>query len=264
MDDGRRTPFRWVTGGPTGHASLTRDYHGPGRGAGHSILACLVAARLSGDPRFGAKADQLIARVIHPQDDIASRELLDTERRWSYTVFLQVLGLYLDRKAEREEFDDRYHYAQESLLQYARWMADHERPYLERRDELEFPTETWVAQELRKADVFLWAALQTDGSERDRFLERARFFLDYVRHTLGGMPERRFTRPMVLVLGNSLRLEWLRANNGRLPPARRAQASRPLDPPRVFVPQRDLALRRAAGLALLTAAAALGAWLWSG
>src|SRR5690606_11178682 len=98
-------------------------------------------------------------------------------------------GTYHHDKAEQGELDRSYGYAQASLLHYARWMAEHERPYLERRDELEFPTETWVAQELRKADVFFWAALHAEGRERERFLERAGTFFDYVHRTLRDMPE---------------------------------------------------------------------------
>src|SRR5262249_26351355 len=132
MDDGRLTPFRWLARGATGLASSTQstDYHGPGRGAGNSILACLVAHQLTDEVIFASKADELIARCIHPADDIDARDLLNPERRWSYTVFLQTLGFYLHRKQERSELDRHYAYAQASLLHYARWMLAHERPYL--------------------------------------------------------------------------------------------------------------------------------------
>ena len=49
------------------------------------------------------------------------------EHRWSYTVFLQVLGKYLDMKTEAGVTDWMFSYARESLLHYARWIARYER-----------------------------------------------------------------------------------------------------------------------------------------
>jgi hypothetical protein len=257
MDDGRRTPFRWLAAGATGLASLTRDYHGPGRGAGHSILACLVAGRLTGDPVYHAKAEELIARCIHPRDDITARGLTDVERRWSYTVFLQALGAYLQDRDERGEHGPCYAHARDSLLHYARWLAAHEVPYLSRPELLEFPTETWAAQDLRKADALLAAARHAGPGDRAVFLERARFFFTYATSTLGGLPERRFTRPLVLALGQAPRVSAalhagapLRA----LGPVPRS-AERALGRPASFIPQKKRAMRRAAVLAGLGLAA---------
>jgi hypothetical protein len=154
MDDGRQTVLRWIDAGPTGHASATQSpiYHGPGRGAGHSIMALLDGHRLTGEGPLLAKAEELIRRCIHPHDDIGARELLDAERRWSYVVFLQALGRYLEHKGERGEIDGPYAYARAALLHYARWMAEHEYPYLEKPEILEYPTETW-GPDIRKSDV---------------------------------------------------------------------------------------------------------------
>ena len=56
-------------------------------------------------------------------------------------------------------------------------MVDHEYPYLERPEILEYPTETWAAQDMRKSEVFRMAALHTrSDDERRRFLERAEHF----------------------------------------------------------------------------------------
>ena len=207
MDDGKQTVFRWLASGATGLASSTGspDYHGPGRGAANSILACLVAHRLSGDASFAAKADELIQRCIRPDDNVEARDLLDVERRWSYTVFLQVLGLYLHDRAERGALDDMYWFARESLLTYARWMAANERPYLDQQEKLEFPNETWPAQDLRKADALGWAALFADPAEAEVFRSRAAFFRDLSFSTLLATPKHRHTRPVVLVLANGFR-----------------------------------------------------------
>ena len=85
-----------------------------------------------------------------------------------------------------------FSYARASLLHYTRWMAQQECPYLSRPEILEHPTETWVAQDMRKSEVFQWAAMHADGAERAAFLEQAEFFFRYSVDTLLAMPSRRF------------------------------------------------------------------------
>ena len=259
MDDGRQTVFRWLAGGATGLASASGSmtYHGPGRGPANSILACLVAARLTKAPEFMAKADELIRRCIHPQDDMEARNLLDVERRWFYTVFLQTLGWYLHFKREQGQIDAMYAYARASLLRYARWMARHERPYLERPEVLEFPNETWAAQDMRKADAFLWAAQDAVGDERAQFLERAQFFFDYSVQALSASPKGLFTRPLVLILTNGWRDGWVTNQGASLlvQPAPTAGTGGP--PPAPFRPQKARAVRRAVHLAILAALAGM-------
>src|SRR6185295_9745762 len=206
MDDGRKTILRWLARSYTGLASATQspDYHGPGRGAGHSIMALLEGHRLTGERRYLAKAEQLIRRCVHPADDIAALELLDAERRWSYTVFLQALGKYLDHKSELGQVDAPYAYGRAALLHYAGWMAQHEEPYLDHPEKLEYPTETWAAQDVRKSDVFSFAAQHAEPAERSRLLERARFFFDYSMAALLREKTRAMARPVVLLLSNGL------------------------------------------------------------
>ena len=152
MDDGTKTIFRWLASGDTGLASRSRSarYHGPGRGAANSISVLIDGHRLSGDEAFLAKAEQLIRRCAHPADNVPAHNLLDAENRWFYTMFLQSLGRYLDYKAERGELDQMYAYARACLLHYANWMVDSEYPYLEKPEILEYPTETWAAQDMRR------------------------------------------------------------------------------------------------------------------
>jgi hypothetical protein len=267
MDDGTKTVFRWLSRAPTGLASATYEpgYHGPGRGAGHSIAALMDGYHLSGDAAFLHKAEVLIRRCVHPADDIGARQLLDIERRWSYTIFLHVLGRYLDEKLARGQVDGMYAYARQSLLVYAEWMRTHEQPYFERRDQLEYPTETWVAQELWKSEVFTYAAKYADDSGmRTRFAERADFFFDYAIETLRRSPTRTLTRPQVLLLSRGLMHGYV----ARRPDALAAPMPPPVTPgplPPAFVPQKARAIRRgsmlAAALAAVLAAGAVAAGL---
>ena len=263
MDDGRKGRFRWIDRGDTGLASGTRsvDFHGPGRGAGNSINALLDAHRLSGDARYLAKADSLISRCIHPDDDQNALQLLDAENRWSYTVFLQTLGKYLDYRSDRGLVDERYAYAREALLRYARWMADHERAYLEHPAGLEYPTETWAAQDIRKAAVFEFAARYADdATERARFLARATHFFEYSTKTLVQASTGRLVRPLVLLLAYGFQ----RPNSGPAPgiaaPPVRLLAKA------MFVPLRRRVVRRLLLIAfalLATTVLMAGVWLSS-
>ena len=73
-------------------------------------------------------------------------------------------------------------FARASLLHYARCMADHERFYLDEPERLEFATETWAAQELRKGTVLLMAARHGPPREAERFRSRGHEILDRAWH----------------------------------------------------------------------------------
>ena len=142
----------------------------------------------------------------------------DPERRWSYVVFLQTLGKYLEYRVELGLVDVDYHYARQSLLHYATWMAVHECPNLERRETLEFPTETWAAQDIRKAAVLEFAAHNThDATQASTFMTRAAFFFEYAVSTLDASPTRALTRPLVLLLAYAFQRPSLDADE--IPPS---------------------------------------------
>jgi hypothetical protein len=262
MDDPRQTPLRWLSRSPTGWASYTAGHHKPGRGAGHSILACLVAHRLAGERRFLEKAEELIRRCVHPGEAVPMAYVDDVEGHWSYTAFLQALGCYLHHKVERGETDAMAGWARAGLLAFARFMADQERPYLERRERLQYPTQTWAAQDLRKADVFLWAALETEGAERERFLDRADVFFDYATTELPRLDGHWFTRPLILVMTQGVRHGWLTRHRGGLPAPAVLAAPSPARARRPFRSQRDQAVRRAGALLALGCIAGIVLLVW--
>jgi hypothetical protein len=210
MDDGRKTIFRWLSGAQTGlpTAFTPLGDAGPSRSSGNSLNALLDGHRLAREAGFLAKAEELIRRSVHPREDVAERNLLDVERKWSYTIFLQALGKYLEFKTDLGQLDAMYAYARESLLQYARWMDAHERPYLEKPELLEFPTETWAAQEIRKSEVLHLAALHASAAERTRFRERAIVFHRASIDTLLTMPTRKLTRPVVIMLTSAFKHQF--------------------------------------------------------
>jgi hypothetical protein len=253
MDDGRKSRFRWIDRRDTGLASVTRDpdFHGPGRGAGNSINALIDAHRLSGEPRYLEKAEQLIARAVHPDDDPQSINPLDAENRWSYTVFLQVLGKYLEYRADRQLIDAKYEYARAVLIKYANWMCANERPYLDAPEKLEFPTETWAAQDIRKAAVFEFAARHVaDDQTRACFMARADGFVDYAVGALTQATTGRLTRPLVLLLAYGFQRPMFDLTSVAMPAAVRRFERQ------MFIPLRQrLALKLAWAGAGLSAAA---------
>jgi hypothetical protein len=201
MDDGSQTVLGLIDDGPTGYASSTAglDYHGPGRGAGNSINTLIDAYRLTGSRNYFIKAEELLQRCIHPEDDVASRRLDDPERRWSYLVFLQVLGKYLDTKADLGETDYYFHYARESLLHYADWMMENEVPYKDVLHRVDIPTETWPAQDIRKCHVLHIAGKYGMPSNRGKYSDRAQFFFDRCLNDLMGFDTALLTRPLVIL-----------------------------------------------------------------
>lgn len=258
MDDGTKTVFRCLDRGYTGHASASGSalYHGPGRGSGNSLNALLDGHRISGERKFLEKAEQIIRRAVHPAQDIEALNLADVERKWFYTMFLQALGKYLDHKAEMNELDVMYAYARASLLHFARWMARNENPYLDKPEILEFPTETWAAQDMRKSDVFRFAARHADGDQHSLFLERSAFFFNDSVARLKTMNTHTLARPVVLLLSHGFAHACSRTRQAMSAPP---PAIAPLDfgAPSVFVPQKARLKRRAKLLA--TAVAILGA-----
>jgi hypothetical protein len=267
-DDGNLTPFRLFDRSATGLVSCSgsMDYHGPGRGPGNAIDALLNAFSLSGERRFLSKSEELVRRCIHPLDDIPARDLGDIERRWFYMVFLKSLLKYLDVKLTLGEVDEQYHYARVSLLNYLDWAVEHEYAYLDRPELLDFPNETWAAQEMRKADVFELAACHASSDQAMRYRERARFFFRASIDGLNAFPETRLrARPLVLLLGFGFAHVGLRDSPVQFTPeaARHPQETIEWPAPIHFVRQKRRAVQKAvigAGVGGMACLAAL-AWL---
>jgi hypothetical protein len=197
------------------------------RGTGNCLNAILDALELTGNRRYLRQAARLVRGTVHPEDRPGARDLLDAESRWSYTVFLAALGRYLQVKGSRLELDGDYAYGRAGLLTYARWMAEYEYPYLEKPEVLEYPNETWAAQDLRKSVVFYHGATHASGEERARFIERSHFFLDAGLDHLCGSGTRHYTRPLALLLQNGWTSEALEEEIPAHPPASGVAVGRP-------------------------------------
>jgi hypothetical protein len=244
MDEGAESVLGILDPSPTGLANDPGevDYQGPCRGAGNSVNVLMDAWLLTGQRTYLTKAEKLIRRVVHPDDDVEARDLLEIERRWSYTVFLSALARYLHIKAEASDLDLMYSYAQATLVRYARWMLDHEKPYFDQVEKIEFPTETWAGQEFRKANVLRLAAAHETEPVSLAMRRRGDELAERALRDLLRFPRWDTTRALALVLAEGPRSATL--SRGPASPAPRSILHFDFDPPEMFVPQKERVLAR--------------------
>lgn len=267
IDDGGKTPFKWLSRADSGFSTCSSEgYYGPGRASANSTHALLTGHEITGDPKYLDRAELLMRRTVHPKQDLDKLDLLNAELRWFYTMYLQALGRYVDYKMTIGELDSDFRYGVASLRHYARWMTDHERPTLSEPDKLQYPTETWAAQDMRKWHVLEHAArYECDESIRKKMQDKADFFFNYVVDYLTESPTKSLCRPVVLMLNFGWQREWLLEH--RHQPAFAEAIDDDFGAPSRFEPQRNIAIKRFKMLAVAGASAgpfgivALGYWL---
>ena len=179
-------------------------FNGPGRASGNALNTLLDAYLLTSKKHYLDQAEKLIGMCVSPKDDFDRMDLLNVELRWMYTIFLQALGRYLEIKKSMKSFDNQFRYARAVLVNYAGWMADNEYPYLEKPEILEFPNETWAAQEIRKSDIFAIAAWYAPEGLKEQFVEKSHFFYKKVFKQLQQFETRYYTRPLAIVMTNGM------------------------------------------------------------
>jgi hypothetical protein len=267
IDDGSKTPFKWLCRGDTGYSTLSSEgYYGPGRASANSLHALLTGHELTSDRKYLDRASVLMRRTAHPNQKLAELNLLNAELRWFYTMFLQALGRFVDYKMELGELDRDFRYGVATLRHYARWMVENERPTLSEPEKLQYPTETWAAQDMRKWHILEHAArYEDDEAWRARMWERADFFFEYVVDYLTNSPTKSLCRPVVLMHNFGWQREWLVENREN------AAFREPIDDdfgtPEIFVPQRQIAVKRFKSAALVSVAmtaifvCSVGVWI---
>lgn len=193
---------------------IPRHYYPFTRGTGNFINCLLDSFQITSDISYLKRVESIIQRTIHPSDDIAKRDLANIEVSWSYIILLQSLIKYLEIKLEKGEKDDVYYYTRDSLIHYVDWMTEHEVPYLERADVLEFPNHTWVAQDIRKAFVFA-CSTRYNPDKNSLYKAKAEYFLNYVAVKIGEHENRSFTRILAILLQNHFSFDDLESQNTR-------------------------------------------------
>ena len=177
---------------------------GPGRASGNALNTLLDVLVMTKKDKYLDLAEELLKQCVSPEDNLSQMDLLDSENRWMYTVFLQALGKYLDVAGELPKNSHLWEYARKTLIHYAKWMSENEYLYLEKPEKLEFPNETWAAQDVRKSNVLFNAAKYSEEKLRKLILERAEFlyreaFLQFFKFNTITL-----TRPIALMMQNSM------------------------------------------------------------
>ncbi|WP_372972239.1 hypothetical protein [Marinobacter sp.] len=177
-------------------------YYALNRGTGNYLNTLLDAYWLTLDQEWLGQAESVIQSTIHPADDLDERNLSDTETSWSYLVFLASLVRYLTIKLAIGQCDDQLRYVHACLRLYLDWIHTNEKPFLDEPAKLEFPNDTWVAQDVRKAALLLQgAALFPNRTEE--FKQSGKQWLDYVTCHLLKSREREMARIQVILLQNA-------------------------------------------------------------
>lgn len=171
------------------------------RGTGNYLTALVDAFEVTDDNKYLKKAEEVIQATLHPEDDIQQRGLLNVELCWSYLVILASITRYLELKNRLGQFDYAFGYARASLLHYTRWMRQNEQPFLADTTQLEFPNDTWVAQDIRKA-ILMFQALDLNPGETDAYRRQGEQWLLEVSQSLAKSPTRHFSRIQIILLQN--------------------------------------------------------------
>ena len=80
-------------------------------------------------------------------------------------------------------------------------MSEHEQMFLQNPDQLEFPNDTWSAQDIRKA-MLMFQAMHFDAQNREKYLNKATQWLDYVSEKLSTSPEAHYARVIIILMQN--------------------------------------------------------------
>jgi len=177
------------------------------RGTAYYVIALLDCYQLTQDSKYIQRAEYIIQHTVHPSDDINRRDLPNVENCWFYTIFLQAICRYLELKETIQALDENFYYARDTLLHYAEWMVSNEYPYLEKPEILEFPNDTWTAQDLRKVHI-LAAAHYYSANSKPEFLDKANYFNEYIIEHLSRSKELSNTRIQVLLMQNHGALDY--------------------------------------------------------
>jgi hypothetical protein len=148
----------------------------------------------------------------------------------------------LQCKEEARQFDAYYAYGRDSLAHYGQWMLVNERPYLDHRESLEYPTEAWAAQEFRKANVLRLAAKYCEQVTAAQMLRRGKELAVRAWTDLFGFERRTTIRAMAVVMVEGLRDAELRQYSPSSAVPLGGTEQHP--PGQSFLPQRERVKRR--------------------
>jgi hypothetical protein len=171
------------------------------RGTANLMVTLQNAWHLTDDYSYIESIQTIILDSIHPLDNISERGLDNIEKTWFYTVFLQALISYLELKEQLSQLDPYFYYARDSLLHYANWMLLNESPYLDKAEQLEFPNNTWTAQDIRKADIMMAASYYSNHKNKE-YKEWANTMYSYIKNKISLCETKDTSRILAILMQN--------------------------------------------------------------
>ena len=171
------------------------------RGTANYLHAVIDCYDLSEDAKLLDEMAFIINNTFHPNEAIELRDLQNTEKSWFYTVYLQAVVRYLLLKETIHSIDKNYWFARHALMHYGQWMLKNEDVYLRFPEKLEFPNDTWCAQDIRKVNLFCYF-YYFDSQHSASYLQKAQAFYKHVTEHLGTSQEAHFTRILALLMQN--------------------------------------------------------------
>ena len=169
------------------------------RGTGNYITALLDSFEVSGKQSYLDRASKVIKQTVCLNEDLSNRNLDNVEETWFYTVFLQSVCRYIWAKSSNKQFDESFQYAKQLVIKFADWMAVNEQPYLLNPDILEFPNNTWTAQDLRKVNILLFANLL---EQKASYLQKANSIYEFIVKALNQDANNHYCRILCILMQN--------------------------------------------------------------
>jgi len=175
------------------------------RGVANYVNVLLDSYELTANRQYVARASSIITQTFHFTDIIAERNFEDIENTWYYIVFMQSVAKYLWMCETVYGIDHDYAGIKKSFLHYVEWIATQEQPYLENHQKLEYPNDTWTAQDLRKIMVLNIALNYVDTAHlKELIQQKIDSLTHYVEDKLCNSDEKDFTRVLALVMQNNI------------------------------------------------------------
>jgi hypothetical protein len=171
------------------------------RGTGNYLTALLDCFDLTENIELLKEMGLVVRGTFHPNENIELRDLNNIEKSWFYTVYLQAVVKYLLLKETRESIDNDYWYARHALMHYGEWMLSNESFYLSNSDQLEFPNDTWCAQDTRKMNLFCYF-YYFSSKETNAYLHKANEYYAYIVKHMESSNEVHFARILALLMQN--------------------------------------------------------------
>lgn len=177
------------------------------RGTANYLNAILDMHLLTQSEQYLHHGLWVALHTVSLEDSLDELGLDNIEENWFYTVWLQAVTRLIERLTDQPKFATARANLFTLVGRFAKWMCAHESPYLTRANELEYPNQTWSAQDMRKVDVLMFAAIQASSKQdKQDYLAKALEIEQYIHQALMNSDERFFTRIQALVMQNQM--EW--------------------------------------------------------